>query len=701
MKDNRVIDFRFAPERPQCCLGLVDDVYKTILREDGSINFGFNRYNDEDNIQFYMRNNDKKYPVQSKAVVNRGFRFRYKPTVTYRDRLLEVRQDFGKPDAAIVTTVEDYESSRVSWKTFAWRTSGGARADVVHWKLETKDTFTTTRATVVLAELGYAADHSFEIKSVPGIKTVSAEGVKPYHLAAGEVKEGAFFIVYEGEISDDEISLENAEKAEKWAENYWNNIQPFQKQFRIPDEQIMDMLKSCGRNILQAREVHQKVYTYQVGPTYYRGLWFVDGHFILESVHMMGRHDEAYAGLLAVLANVHPDGSIEIMSPHDKETGIAIATIVRQCEIMEDDERLRELWPTLQRALQYIREQRRQARELGKDYAGYDLFPPCLGDGGINIEAEYTTPLWVMHGLKAAYEAGERLHLAGAGEFKAEFDSIMQAFRKAAERDKRYTEDGIPYLPMSMLTREEAEQKALDAIDDENVINHEVYRPQTGIWAYSQAIYPGEIFEPDDELVLNLLKLMDSVDNHEGIPENTGWMCWNAVWPYGSMFDALAWLYTGHGDKTADYLYAFANHAAPARCWREEQALKGTNSDEMIGDMPHNWGSAMFIYVARNMIVMEKKGNLELLAGMPEEWLPGEDTPLILEETPTRYGAVTLTLSKAGESYILDYNRKGKRIPQKILLHWSGRVQGPENMHLSDGLAEIDGSLHSFRAVLQ
>ena len=701
MNEKRVIDFRFAPERPQSCIGLVDDVYKTILREDGSINFGFDRFHETDNLQFYMRNNDTKYPVHSRIVVNRGFQFRYKPSITYRDKLLEVKQDFGDPGAAIVTTVEDYAASRVSWKAFAWLTPKGVRADVVLWKLEAKENFTTTRATVVLSELGSAVDGTFTIRAAPGEKTCSVEGVKPYHFAAGEVKEGAFFFVYDGELSTEEATLNSAKQAELWAADYWKTVKPFQKKFQIPDNQIMDMLKSCGRNILQAREVHKKVYTYQVGPTYYRGLWFVDGHFILESVHMMGRHQEAYAGLLAVLANTHPDGSIEIMSPHDKETGIALATTVRQCEIMEDDERLTELWPTLCRALAYIQEQRRQARALGKDYPGYGLFPPCLGDGGINIEAEYTTPLWVMHGLKAAYEAGKRLNLKGFEDFKAEFDSIMEAFRKCAKRDTRYTDDGIAYLPMSMLSPDELERKVRENIDDDGIINHEVYKPQTGIWAYSQAIYPGEVFEPDDALVSNLLTLMDSVDDREGIPENTGWMCWNAVWPYGSMFDALAWLYAGRGDKTADYLYAFANHAAPARCWREEQALKGTNSDEMIGDMPHNWGSAMFIYVARNMIVMEKKNNLELLAGLPKEWLPDGNTPLILEETPTRYGAVTLTLEKDGDQYLLNYERHGKRSPQSILLHWDGSVSGVNYIRSEEGHIMLSGDMDSFRAILQ
>ncbi|MEY8323749.1 hypothetical protein AALB47_07475 [Lachnospiraceae bacterium 54-11] len=699
MKDNRLIDFRFAPERPQSCIGLVDDIYKTILREDGSLNFGFDASR---KLSFYAQNDDGRHPVRDRAAANYGFRFRYKPVITYRDKLIKVSQDFGNPAAAIVTTTEEYEKSVVSWKAFAWVSPSGARTDVLLWRLEAKEKFSTTRATVVLEEIGFPCDGSFEVKAVPGAKTRAIPGVKPYHFAAGEQKEGVFFIVQKGSLSEKELTLESGKEALNWAENYWEQVKPFTKNMNIPDSQIMDMLKACGRNILQARELHEKVYTYQVGPTDYRGLWFVDGHFILESVHMMGRSGEAYAGLLSVLANVHPDGSIQIMSHHDKETGIALATVARQCELMEDDERFKELWPTLCRGLNYIKEQRREAGALGKTYEGYELFPPCMGDGGINMEPEYTTPLWVMHGLKAVYETGERLGLPGYEEFRKEFDSIMIAFRKAAKRDTRKTKEGIPYVPMSMLSPREVEKRA-DA-NEESDVNHnrEIYKPQTGIWAYSQAIYPGEIFSPDDELVKNHLALLESVDDKEGIPENTGWMCQDAVWGYGSMFDALAWLYTGRGDKAADYLYAFANHAAPARCWREEQSLKGTNSDEMTGDMPHNWGSAMFIYVTRNMLLMEKGGNLELFAGLPEEWLPDEKTPLILEETPVRYGKVTLKLEKQEEGkYGLTYQLNGCRTPNTLLLHWDGAVESAVCKNLMNGCFEIKGDVTSFQAVLR
>jgi hypothetical protein len=192
----------------------------------------------------------------------------------------------------------------------------------------------------------------------------------------------------------------------------------------------------------------------------------VDGYFLLESAHMMGRSEEAFDGFLSVLRHIKPDGAIRIMPLHHKETGIALAMIVRQCELVNDDGRLRELWPTMKRALEYIRSLMESAKAMGEEYKGHDLFPPAFGDGGLyGSDPEYTTPLWILAGLKRAYEAGKRLKLHDYSDFKETYDEIMKGFRKSIARDRKYTKN-----------------------------------------------------------VQNFLELLDDIDNEEGIPENTGWL---------------------------------------------------------------------------------------------------------------------------------------------------------------------------------
>ena len=88
----------------------------------------------------------------------------------------------------------------------------------------------------------------------------------------------------------------------------------------------------------------------------------------------------------------------------------------------------------------------------------------------------------------------------------------------------------------------------------------------------------------------------------------------------------------GQREKAADYLYAFANHASASRVWREEQPVRETHSAEICGDMPPNWASVEFIRLVRNLVVLETFTGVELLPGLPEEWLPRAGDSLVLEK---------------------------------------------------------------------
>jgi hypothetical protein len=176
----------------------------------------------------------------------------------------------------------------------------------------------------------------------------------------------------------------------------------------------------------------------------------------------------------------------------------------------------------------------------------------------------------------------------------------------------------------------------VDAVPPWNRIN-----PGTSTWALCHAIYPGEIFEPEDPLVKNLLALYSRIDKQEGIPAETGWLPFQSLWTYHAGFAAQAFIYGRKPEKAVDYLYAFANHASTTRVWREEQSLKDSGIGFAWGDMPHNWASAEFIRLVRHLIVFERGDTLEILPGVPAAWL-GPDTKITVERTPTRFGKVTV-----------------------------------------------------------
>ena len=657
-----VIDFRHQPTVQQTCIGLADDFYKTIVREDGSLNYNYAGRNDfSEERQNYA---ESISPFHTAVNENHGFLHRLKPRPNHRDKLISREQDFMDPRVAIVRTREEYQHSCFTWDLFACRDeASGLRADIILWELHAKKGFGYASSRIEIELHGDRSSAPCVLESAGTTDFYTCEGLRLpglnqfQFLHEGETWKGVFAVVLEGKIEPVMLTHNWGCYAREECKQYWLRLRPFKRRFNIPDIQIQEMIESCARNILQAREIHDNNTVFQVGPTIYRGLWTIDGHFLLQAAHIMGRQKEAFEqGLTAILRRIQPNGSVEIIPQHLKETGIAMATIVRQCELMGDNERLIELWPTILRALDYLRLLREQAQSLGSSYPG--IFPPAIIDGGIEgPHPDYTTPSWALIGLKYARNAGKRLNLPRTEDIAAFHDEIYQAFLSCAERDIAKTAAGIPYIPMIMEHRD---------------YNH----PQSATWAFAHAIYPGEIFTPDHDYVKNLLALLDSVDDEQGIPKETGWIHDQGIWGYSSMFYAQVWLYAGRGDKAIDYLYAFANHAAPSRVWREEQSLTASHSAEYCGDMPHNWGSAEFIRLVRNAIIMERQGNIELLVGLPAEWLPEEGKELCIEDSPTRYGLVTLQLRVVDGGYELEYRRRpGVIEPSAVILHWKNKTR--------------------------
>jgi hypothetical protein len=64
--------------------------------------------------------------------------------------------------------------------------------------------------------------------------------------------------------------------------------------------------------------------------------------------------------------------------------------------------------------------------------------------------------------------------------------------------------------------------------------------------------------------------------------------------------------------------------------------------------MPHNWASAEFIRLTRNLLVLERGSELHLLEGIPRPWLgPGAATEL--KNISTDFGPVSMRLEVAAD----------------------------------------------------
>ena len=470
-------------------------------------------------------------------------------------------------------------------------------------------------------------------------------------------KSANFFVLYSGggSIVLEPQTLKQAVACREQAEKYWQRAPlPFGR-VQVPDPGIQALVDSAVRNIWQAREIKNGLPVFQVGPTCYRGLWIVDGAFLLESAALVGAGKDARSGIRYTLSQQKPTGAFEVLDPHYyKENGIVLWTCVRHARLTQDKAWLESVWPQLEASARYILELRR--RSLTDDTPLDDgLNPPGEIDGGLSGHTgkftvpEFSNAHWNLLGLRAFIQAARWLGKEDAAAYwQKEFDDLYSTFRRAAERDATVDPHGNTYVPILMAN---ARQEL----------------PQRAQWTFCHAVYPGQIFAREDPLVASTLAMLEATER-EGMVYGTGWDA-TGIWNYFGSFYAHAWLWQGNGRKAARVLYAYANHAAPTLVWREEQSLRGQKFRK-VGDMPHNWASAEFIRLVVHLLALDRGDELHLFEGLPAEWAgPGMVTQLNGVATP--FGPLTLQLriAQAGRTAKLHLEPLSDPSCRRVVVH--------------------------------
>ena len=485
-------------------------------------------------------------------------------------------------------------------------------------------------------------------------------------LKPGESRQVAFTVDHNVHKPAAPFSVPQARRLRAAAQDWWEKKAglPFDT-IQVPDAGIQAMLESSVRNIWQAREIKKGRPAFHVGPTVYRGLWVVDGSFLLESAALLGRGKDARAGVEYLLSHQKPDGSFEIIHRFWKENGIVLWAATRHAILTQDKAWLRTHWPDLQRVVKAIQNLRAEASK-DPDALNYRLLPPGEVDGGISnpspTKPDYSNVYWCLGGLKAAIAAAHWLgDEASAAAWQTEFDDFYAAYRKAAARDTLKDSFGNAYVPTMM-----------------GNINEHV--PARGQWAFCHGVYPGQVFPKDDALLEGQLAMLRAT-KVQGMVYDTGWMK-EGIWTYFASFYAHAQLWQGRGREAAQVLYDFARHASPTRVWREEQKPVGRGGAE-VGDMPHNWASAEFIRLTTHLIELDRGDELHLLEGFPREWAgPGMVTRLNGVLTP--FGPLRLEVrvsADGGSAHLKMAQLKGSK-PAKVVLHLDGLTGKPETVEL-------------------
>jgi hypothetical protein len=631
------IDFRYSPLSWQTAYCYPDDPHKSLIGHRGELRCG--------------------HPGQSGGIA-------YFPEVVEFSLLGMEENQVGRqrleaPGVPIVHTRLDRAEAFLHITTFATQHAGEGRVDNVILEIEPRTQHKVAAVPLVILK----TKREVKLQSTPetAVLRLDKEQAPPfllsdkpfsrpevgavqltYRMKAALISEGQPYRCFlrfpqEGqEVDKLTDGLAHPDQLLAEAREYWQNWKPFDGKvsLKFPGPHG-DFLVACARNIQQAREVKSGKLTFQVGPTVYRGLWVVDGNFLLEAARYLGYDAAAQEGLEATWQHQEASGAVVAGGGTGfwKGSGIAMFTLVRQAELSQDWSYFRSMQPNVARAVKFLEARRDEAKTDGSVNGRYGLLAPGTGDGGLGgIHSEFTNTVWVLAGLKAVTEAMERLGLpdpAGANQFYAELRSALLA---AARQEMRRHPFGFEYLPM--VVREDPQWAAPNEWDRP--------RPQGAQWALSHAIYPGLVFAKDDPIVQGHIRLMQAC-TQEDIPAETGWLPHGGVWNYNAAFVAHVYLWAGLADWARSTFTGFLNHASPLYCWREEQPVRGSLTAGYVGDMPHNWASAECVLYLRHTLALEDGRDLRLLGGVGDFELASAE-PLSVTQSPTRFGRIDLTL---------------------------------------------------------
>lgn len=678
----RRVDYRYAPAWQQSATSFPDDNFKTLVGPSGQLLYEYGG-------RFFPYSLDKGFKTVIQMLADEDQKF--VSTSLMSAKIPAVVLDASLGDLAVTQRIYSRSESLLSG-ALARRPFTSDREDVVYTVVRNTSNHPETITPMVVVNSEHKVSVDGRVVTIGGkerfvmsLPTVRVRGnladfktiieLQPVDvpsggecIVVGAYDNGLDSRFSERLLSDVDETVKSIPSDFSRVCDYWEKESgiPY-GHIQVPDKEIQNLLDASVRGIWQAREVVNGHLSLQVGPTCYRGLWIVDGAFLSEVSAMLGCGEDACAGIEYSLSFQNEDGGFAKLNPTFwKENGLILWTSVRHSMLTQDKEWLRSRWDKLSKTVDFIKILR--GRTLENDIPEDDgLIPPGYIDGGLaggKDTPEYSNVLWNLAGLKAMGTAARWIgETEDAAVWSKEYEDFYDAFRKAAARDLATDSFGNRYLHNMMRPC----QRDL---------------PQRAQWTFCQSVYPGQVFEAGDSVVIGTMNMLETT-LQEGVVMGTGWIP-EGIWNYFASFYGHAWLWNGRGDKAADALYAFANHATPMYAWREEHNPRDLQ-DRYVGDMPHNWSSAEFIRLASHLLQIDRGDSLHLLEGIPAEWLgPGMRTEINEMATPFGPLSFSLEVDSDGRKARLSVKELSDNC-SKIVVHTSGwgSVRGKDVTELS------------------
>jgi hypothetical protein len=416
---------------------------------------------------------------------------------------------------------------------------------------------------------------------------------------------------------------------------FWDKFFAAGAQFVVPDRDVADFYKASLAYSFLLRDRVGDYYVVKPGATVYNAFWYRDGAYIARSHGIAGYPAEEEKDLRAFIHSPLP-GAVNAMgtAPIEQHAdgvwvapgrewdgqGQALWAIMTHFELTGDVRWLRGAYPAIRKGARWIADIRKTtkgAEDVGT--AHYGLFPQGEGEAIVSNQYCFYHDFWGVLGIRKAAEAAEALGETGdAAWMRQEERDFAACVTEAARKSACVDADGRAYLPAA------------------------AGLPGGRIWGDIAAVFPCDALKPDDPLIVSSFERMWSRRLQDEYQFVDGRKIWNYI--TADWIQAL-WI-QGHRDHALTLFWGYLNHAYTTKAWIEEMF---PDSRVGTGDQPHGWAAADFVLLLRNMLVREQGDTLQLLYGIPGEWLAGGH-PIEVRRAPTSLGGpVSFRVSGAAE----------------------------------------------------
>ena len=452
----------------------------------------------------------------------------------------------------------------------------------------------------------------------------------------------------------------------------WDGLWAHATQIELPQRQLSDFYYSSVAYVLILTEYDKRGDLWTLdGPAVYRQYWGRGEYFQARALEVANFLSPARQSVEHAFHLINDDGEWDFPPvsgwPAWDNMGGNAGAVWQYYLFSRDKQWLARAYPNLLRTSQWIRDHREESslesvtgvpagaepihRTIpsrcrnepdpplapGEKPYWFGLLPWSYGDSGIPQGHSFAHNFMAAYAVHVAADAAQVLgHASDEARLNREYANYTDAIRADVNRAVTLEKTTPKYLP-AMPTRPDA--------------------------AYSQtflAVYPTQLYSPEDPLVTGLIDRMEQGEK-QGLPTNVAWAGPAGVWAGEAMNMAETYLLRGEKQKADDMFVAALNHSYTTKVWKEEilvdpdlpRACEGPHSKRKAmqgtGDMPEAWANANLVLFLRDMLLNERNGKLHLLAGLLPSWVP-EGKSLEMRNAPvTTGGEVSLRVERSGE----------------------------------------------------